>query len=91
MAARAPHLAALEAFSPVETAMRKLTQRLSVLIVAWLSAFTLFAAAQGAWTLVASARASPGTPIVSAQVDEPRRTIWDEGVRPTGVAKAESH
>lgn len=63
--------------------MRVLTQRLSVLIVAGLSAFTVSAAARGAWTLVELAAAAlPKAPMVLTHVDETRQTIWDEGVRP---------
>jgi hypothetical protein len=69
----------------METVMRELTQRLSVLIVAGLSAFTVFAAARGAWSIVAlAAAASPTAPIALTYVNETRQTIWDGGVRPTG-------
>ncbi len=70
--------------------MRELTQRLSVLIVAGLSAFTVFAAARGAWSVVAlAAGAPPGAAMVSLTANETRQTIWDGGVRPGGVDKAQ--
>jgi creatinine amidohydrolase/Fe(II)-dependent formamide hydrolase-like protein len=74
----------------MEGAMRELTQRLSVLIVAGLSALTVFAAVRGALAVVAlAAGAPPGAAMVSLTANETRQTIWDGGVRPGGVDKAQ--
>jgi hypothetical protein len=65
--------------------MHDLTQRLSVLIVAGLSTFAVFAAGRGALMVVAmAADASPRPAITKTHVRETRPRIWDAGVRPAG-------